>query len=97
MSLPNPFPAESGKAYPRQIMQEMVDIPAAMPAGTDKTNSKRHSRHTTGEGEKTVVPIELGVNYNSTLATRLTARRPGPYSTRALYQPCLKKAHPAKP
>jgi hypothetical protein len=31
------------------------------------------------------------------LGARLTARRPGPYSTRALNQPCLKRAHPAKP
>jgi hypothetical protein len=30
------------------------------------------------------------------LAAGLTARRPGPYSTRALYQPYLKKAHPVK-
>jgi hypothetical protein len=43
-------------------MQEMVDIPAAMPAGTDKTDSKRHSRHTHSEGEKTVIAIERWVN-----------------------------------
>ena len=30
------------------------------------------------------------------LAAGLTARRPGPYSTRALYQPYLKKGRPAK-
>lgn len=30
------------------------------------------------------------------LAARLTARQPGPYSTRALYQHCLMRAHPAK-
>jgi hypothetical protein len=40
----------------------MVDIPAAMPAGTDETDSKRHSHHTHREGEKTVSPIERGVN-----------------------------------
>src|SRR6185295_13139261 len=44
-SLLDPFSAESGKAHPWQIMQEMVDIPAAMPAGTDEADSKRHSCH----------------------------------------------------
>ena len=61
-SFPDPFPAESGKAHPWQIMQEMVDIPAAMPAGTDETDSKRHSCRTVREGEKTVVAIEHRVN-----------------------------------
>jgi len=60
--LPDPFPAESGKARPWQIMQEMVDIPAAMPAGTDKTDSKWHSRHTHSDGEKTLAGIERWVN-----------------------------------
>jgi hypothetical protein len=43
-------------------MQEMMDIPAAMPAGTDETDSKRHSRHPHREGEKTVAAIEPWVN-----------------------------------
>jgi hypothetical protein len=43
-------------------MQEMVDIPAAMPASTDKTNSKRHSRHIYRVGKKTVIAIEHRVN-----------------------------------
>jgi hypothetical protein len=56
-SLSNPFPAESDKAHPWQIMQEMVDIPAAMPACTDEPNSKRHSRHIHRVGKKTVIAI----------------------------------------
>jgi hypothetical protein len=43
-------------------MQEMLDIPAAMPAGTDETDSKWHSRRTVREGKKTVAAIERGVN-----------------------------------
>ena len=39
-----------------------MDIPAAMPTGADETYSKRHSRHTHSEGEKTVVAIERWVN-----------------------------------
>ena len=61
-SLPDLFPAESGKAHPWQIMQEMVDIPAAMPADADETDSKWHSRHTHSVGEKTVVAVERWVN-----------------------------------
>jgi len=61
-SLPDPFPAESGKAQPWQVMHEMVDISAAMTAGTDETDSKRHSHHTHSEGEKTVFATERWVN-----------------------------------
>jgi hypothetical protein len=43
-------------------MQEMVDIPAAMPAGTDETNSKRHGCHIYLKEERTVFAIERWVN-----------------------------------
>jgi hypothetical protein len=60
--LQDPFPANSSEAHTWQIMQEMVNIPAAMPAGTDETDFNRHKRRTYREGEETLTVIGYRVN-----------------------------------
>ena len=77
-------------------MLKMVDISAAVPADTDETDSKWHSRPSHHDDEKTVVAIAHRVNYNSTLAARLTTQRHRPYSTPASHESRLKMIAPSK-
>jgi hypothetical protein len=77
-------------------MQQMMDIPAAMPANTDEADSKWHSNRTVPGGEKTLVAIECWVNKKSTHAAGLTTCRHGPYSTPASHESRLKMNAPSK-